>query len=88
MLFRYLRQIEAGDCFFAYRMVIVQLRREMPLQQVCFACLPDSTTPGLSRRLREHEASPHILDCPLTSSFQYTPDRQLSKEWLFLLCRQ
>ena len=40
VLSHHLRQIRAGDCFFAYRMVIVQLRREMPLQQVSFACLP------------------------------------------------
>ena len=36
VLFHHLRHIKAADCFFAYRMVIVQLRREIPLQQVKF----------------------------------------------------
>ncbi|KAK9829211.1 hypothetical protein WJX72_004520 [[Myrmecia] bisecta] len=36
VLFHRLRQIGAGECFFAYRMIIVLLRREMTLQQtVC-----------------------------------------------------
>ena len=34
MLFHHLRHIKAADCFFAYRMLIVQLRREMSLDQV------------------------------------------------------
>ena len=34
MLFHHLRHIKAADCFFAYRMVLVQLRREMPMEQV------------------------------------------------------
>ena len=34
VLFHHLRHIKAADCFFAYRMVIVQLRREMPMEQV------------------------------------------------------
>ncbi len=33
VVFHHLRQIGAGECFFAYRMVIVQLRRELPLAQ-------------------------------------------------------
>ena len=47
VLFHHLQQIRAGDCFFAYRMVIVQLRREMPLQQVSLACLPNVRYPAL-----------------------------------------
>lgn len=31
VVFHHLRQIGAGECFFAYRMVIVQLRRELSL---------------------------------------------------------
>ncbi len=34
VLFHHLRHIKAADCFFAFRMVIVQLRREMPMEQV------------------------------------------------------
>ncbi|KAK9915184.1 hypothetical protein WJX75_005786 [Coccomyxa subellipsoidea] len=33
VVFHHLRQIGAGECFFAYRMVIVQLRRELPMAQ-------------------------------------------------------
>ncbi len=34
VLYHHLRHIKAADGFFAYRMIVVQLRREMPLQQV------------------------------------------------------
>lgn len=34
VLYHHLRQIKAADCFFVYRMIIVQLRREMPIEQV------------------------------------------------------
>ena len=33
VLFHRLRQIGAGECFFAYRMLIVQAKRELPLSQ-------------------------------------------------------
>jgi hypothetical protein len=38
VLSHHLRQIGAGECFFAYRMFIVQLRREMPLNQAGLLC--------------------------------------------------
>lgn len=34
MLFRHLRHLAAEDCMFAYRMVIVMLRRELPAENV------------------------------------------------------
>ena len=34
MLFHHLRHINAADCLFAYRMILVQLRRELPIEQV------------------------------------------------------
>lgn len=40
VVFHHLRQIGAGECFFAYRMVIVQLRRELPVAQAGFPLQP------------------------------------------------
>ncbi|EIE22335.1 RabGAP/TBC [Coccomyxa subellipsoidea C-169] len=57
VVFHHLRQIGAGECFFAYRMVIVQLRRELPavtLWEILWADdywqrLGSWTPPSLSR---------------------------------------
>ena len=37
VLYQHLQQNNAADCFFVYRMIIVQLRREMPIEQVRFS---------------------------------------------------
>ena len=45
-MFHHLRQIGAGECFFAYRMVIVQLRRELPMAQVDFPVTANTPAAG------------------------------------------
>ena len=63
MLYHHLRHIKAADCFFAYRMLIVQLRREMPIDQVMMpiavpACLRPSTSFSTAQ-----DASTFCEDC-------------------------
>ena len=51
VLFHHLRHIKAADCFFAYRMLIVQLRREMPIEQVRITiAVPSCLRPGIDAK--------------------------------------
>lgn len=60
VVFHHLRQIGAGECFFAYRMVIVQLRRELPLAQVLPSCCLSWDLRLLAACVRELEQRRHI----------------------------